>query len=139
MSSAALSSSLISQAQSNYEATREQKLLQQLKPGEVSNQNAKIEKSAKEFESMLLSNWLQQAEESMATVPGAEDDEADVAGREQMMGLGVQSLSSAMVASGGIGIASMIAKALHGAAAEAVSGEQTKAISGQNGKNNGHD
>ena len=24
---------------------------------------------------MLLSNWLQQAEQSMATVPGAEDDD----------------------------------------------------------------
>jgi Rod binding domain-containing protein len=64
---------------------------------------------------MLLSNWLQQAEQSMASVPGADDDE-DAGAREQMMSLGVQSLATAMTASGGIGIAKMIAKALHSAA-----------------------
>ena len=37
--------------------------------------DAKIEKGAREFEAMLLTTWLQQAEQSMATVPGAEDDE----------------------------------------------------------------
>lgn len=64
---------------------------------------------------MLLSTWLQQAEQSMATVPGAEDDE-DAAGRDQMMSLGVQSLASSLTASGGIGIAAMIAKSLHATA-----------------------
>jgi Rod binding domain-containing protein len=64
---------------------------------------------------MLLSNWLQQAEQSMASVPGADDDE-DAGAREQMMSLGVQSLATAMTASGGIGIAKMISKALHSAA-----------------------
>ena len=57
--------------------------------------DSKIEKSAREFESMLLSNWLQQAEQSMASVPGAEDDE-DAGARDQMMSLGVQSLATAM-------------------------------------------
>lgn len=64
---------------------------------------------------MLLSNWLQQAEQSMASVPGADDDE-DAGARDQMMSLGVQSLATAMTNSGGIGIAAMIAKALHSAA-----------------------
>ncbi len=67
---------------------------------------------------MLLSSWLQQAEQSMATVPGAEDDEA-ITGKDQMMSLGVQSLSTALVASGGIGIASMIVKAMHAQAEKA--------------------
>jgi Rod binding domain-containing protein len=87
-------------------------MMQQIQAGAGKPDNGRIEKSAKEFESMLLSSWLQQAEQSMATVPGAEDEE-DSTGRDQMMSLGVQSLSTAMVASGGIGIASMIAKALH--------------------------
>ncbi|MFZ0747279.1 MAG: rod-binding protein, partial [Terracidiphilus sp.] len=60
----------------------------------------------------LLSTWLQQAEQSMATVPGAEDDE-DASGRDQMMSMGVQSLANSMAASGGIGIAKMVAKAMH--------------------------
>lgn len=64
---------------------------------------------------MLLTSWLQQAERSMAGVPGGEDDE-DTPGKDQMMSLGVQSLATSMASSGGIGIASMIAKALHSAA-----------------------
>ena len=64
---------------------------------------------------MLLSNWLQQAEQSMASVPGAEDDE-DAGARDQMMSLGVQSLATSMTNSGGIGIAAMISKALHSVA-----------------------
>jgi Rod binding domain-containing protein len=74
---------------------------------------AKIEKGSKQFEEMLLSNWLQQAEQSFATVPGADDDDdQDKGGKDQMLGLGVQSLAQAMEASGGIGIAKMIAKAM---------------------------
>jgi Rod binding domain-containing protein len=94
---------------------------------------AKIEKSAKEFESMLLSTWLQQAEQSMATVPGAEDDE-DAAGRDQMMSLGVQSLATAMAASGGIGIASMIAKALHCGSRKGSRSTARAAAHGETGK-----
>ena len=36
---------------------------------------AKIVKSSREFESLLLGNWLQQAEESFAKVPGIDDEE----------------------------------------------------------------
>ena len=74
--------------------------------------DSKIEKSARDFESMLLSNWLQQAEQSMASVPGADDDE-DAGTREQMMSLGVQQLATSIAASGGLGIGKMIAKAMH--------------------------
>ncbi len=104
--------------QVNLQQAREMQLLQQIDSVKGSNDDAKIEKGATEFESMLLSTWLQQAEQSFATVPGAEDDE-DAAGRDQMMSLGVQSLAQSMAASGGIGIAKMIAKALHAAAEKA--------------------
>ena len=81
-------------------------------------EDAKIQKGAQQFEAMLLSTWLQQAERSFATVPGAEDDE-DAANRDQMLGLGVQSLAQSLAASGGIGIARMMSKALHAVAEKA--------------------
>jgi Rod binding domain-containing protein len=115
MSSSILGGSLAAQAQSSLLQMRQDRMLQQMKSPQTSD--AKIDKSAQEFESMLLSTWLQQAESSMATVPGAEDDE-DAGSREQMMSLGVQSLSTSLAASGGIGIGKMIAKALHASAAK---------------------
>jgi Rod binding domain-containing protein len=117
VSSSILGSSLAAQAQTSLLQTRQDSMLQQMKSPQGQGSDAKIDKSAQEFESMLLSTWLQQAESSMATVPGAEDDE-DAGTREQMMSLGVQSLSNAMAASGGIGIGKMIAKALHASAAK---------------------
>jgi Rod binding domain-containing protein len=69
-----------------------------------------------------VGSWLQQAEQSFATIPGADDDDQDV-GRDSMMSFGVQSLSTSMAASGGIGIGKMIAKAMH-AAADKAGGQQ---------------
>jgi len=118
MASTSLTGSLVSQAQSSLLQAQQERMVQQLKSPQAVTGDGKIEKSAQEFESMLLSTWLTQAEQSMATVPGAEDDE-DAAGRDQMMSLGVQSLANSMAASGGIGIGKMIAKALHKAADKA--------------------
>jgi len=85
-------------------------------PGSASTENSKIEKSAKDFESILLGSWLQQAEKSFASLPGGDDDgDADV-GKEQFQGIAMQSLGNAMTAAGGIGIAKMIATQLHKAA-----------------------
>jgi Rod binding domain-containing protein len=99
---------------------REDRMLGQIKSLNTGggNDDGKIEKGAMEFESMLLTSWLQQAEQSMASVPGAEDDE-DAPGKEQLMSLGTQQLATSMAASGGIGIAKMIAKAMHAAADKA--------------------
>jgi Rod binding domain-containing protein len=78
-----------------------------------SRENAKIEKAGKDFESILLGNWLQQAENSFAKVPGGDgqDDDED-AGKDQFQGLAMQSLATSLTASGGIGIAKMITKHL---------------------------
>ncbi|MGA8111718.1 MAG: rod-binding protein [Acidobacteriaceae bacterium] len=104
---------------------REDQMLRQLQSAQSAGKDdARIQKSAKEFEAMLLGSWLQQAEQSFATIPGAEDDE-DAAGRDQMMSLGVQSLSQAMADSGGIGIAKMIAKALEAADAKTEGASKT--------------
>jgi Rod binding domain-containing protein len=84
-------------------------------PGSAAAENSKIEKSAKDFESILLGSWLQQAEQSFGSLPGGDDDDADP-GKEQFQGIAMQSLGSSMTAAGGIGIAKMIARQLHKAA-----------------------
>ena len=93
------------------------RLIQGVQSSKSVTDSAKIEKGAKEFESVLVGSWLQQAEQSFATVPGA-DDGQDV-GRDSMMSLGVQTLATSMAATGGIGIGKMVAKAMHAAAAKA--------------------
>jgi Rod binding domain-containing protein len=83
------------------------------KAADPSTENGKIEKSAKDFESILLGSWLQQAEQSFASLPGGDDEgDADV-GKEQFQGIAMQSLGSSMTASGGIGLAKVISKQLH--------------------------
>src|ERR1700749_538452 len=76
-------------------------------------ENNKIEKAAKDFESILLSSWLQKAEESFASLPGGDDDEDADAGKEQLQAIAMQSLGASMTAAGGIGIAKMISRQLH--------------------------
>jgi Rod binding domain-containing protein len=102
-------------AQAGLQQSQENQMLQQINSAVSGKEDAKINKSAQQFEAMLLTTWLQQAEQSFATVPGADADE-DAVGRDQMMSLGVQSLAESLAASGGIGIGKMIAKALHAAA-----------------------
>ena len=76
----------------------------------------KIDRSAKDFESILLASWLQQAEESFGSLPGADDEEDGDPGKDQLQGIAMQSLGSSMTAAGGIGIAKMISAQLHKAA-----------------------
>jgi len=87
--------------------------------------NAKIEKSAKDFESILLGSWLQQAEQSFGSLPGGDEDGDEDSGKEQFQGIAMQSLGAAMTNSGGIGIAKMISKQLH----KAQDAEDAKAAS----------
>jgi Rod binding domain-containing protein len=124
---------LAAQAQSSILQSRESQMIGQLSSLQGSKDDAKIDKSAQDFESMLLSTWLQQAEQSMGSVPGADEDE-DAGQRDQMMSMGVQALSTSLAASGGIGIGKMIGKALHAtadrehAAAEAAVAAEGKKI-----------
>jgi len=89
-------------------------------PSPASRENAKIEKAGKDFESILLGNWLQQAEQSFAKVPGGdgEDGDDDDSSKDQFQGIAMQALAGSLTASGGIGIAKMITQHLHDAAAE---------------------
>jgi len=98
-------------AQSSALESREDLMMKQLQSPKAPSDDAKIEKGSREFEAILMGSWLQQAEESFATVPGTDKDEDP--GKGQMMSLGVQQLATSLAASGGIGIGKMIAKAMH--------------------------
>ena len=76
-------------------------------------ENAKIDKAGKDFESILLGSWLQQAEQSFAKVPGGDGDDDEDAGKDQFQGIAMQALAGSLTASGGIGIARMITEHLH--------------------------
>jgi Rod binding domain-containing protein len=89
--------------------------------------DAKIEKSSTDFESILLSSWLQQAEQSFGSLPGGDDEDTD-SGKDQYMGIAMQSLGTSMTASGGIGIAKMISKSLHKAEDARVAKIQTAPV-----------
>ena len=81
--------------------------------GKSANDNfAKIDKAGKDFESILLGEWLEKAEKSFATVPGQDPDQDSDAGHDQFESIGCQFLGEALSKAGGIGIASMISKHL---------------------------
>ncbi len=74
--------------------------------------SAKIDKAARDFESILIGEWLEKAEKSFASVPGVDKDPDQDAGHDQFQSISCQFLAEALSKSGGIGIASMISKHL---------------------------
>lgn len=84
--------------------------------------SGKIEKAARDFESILLGEWLQQAEKSFGTVPGSDPDKDAYPGHDQFQSIGCEYLAGALSKAGGIGLAKMITKHL-----QAVAGTQPKA------------
>ena len=113
-------------AQSSLLKSNQDRLIQGMKTASGKNDSAKIDKGAREFEAVLVGSWLQQAEQSFATVPGADEDE-NAGTRDQVMSFGVQSLATSLAASGGIGIGTMIAKAMH-AKADKASGQTPEPV-----------
>jgi Rod binding domain-containing protein len=79
-------------------------------PSKGTTAPAQLRHAATEFESILLSQWLQGAESSFGSVPGADDDED--AGDEQMKNFAVQALAKSFSDSGGIGLAKIVSSAL---------------------------
>jgi Rod binding domain-containing protein len=79
---------------------------------------AKIQKSAREFEAVLLSHWLEQAEQSFASVPGSDQDPDQDPGKDQFHAIAMQAVGGALTGGhGGLGIAAMVAKHLQAQAA----------------------
>lgn len=86
-------------------------------------QNAKLEKAGKDFEAILLGSWLQQAEQSFATVPGGDGQDDSDSGKDQFQGIAMQALASSLTAAGGIGIAKLITRHLQSASIETPEGQ----------------
>ena len=99
-------------AQTSALQSSEDRLIQGVKQPKSAVDAAKIDKGAKEFEAVLVGSWLQQAEQSFGSLPGGDDEDTD-SGKDQYMGIAMQSLGASLTASGGIGIAKMVAKSLH--------------------------
>jgi len=91
-----------------------------------SREDAKIDKAGKDFESILLGNWLQQAEQSFAKVPGGDGEDDDDSSKDQFQGIAMQALAGSLTASGGIGIAKMITQRLHAVSEGTTSETATK-------------
>lgn len=68
----------------------------------------KVHEASQEFESVLLGQWLQDAEDSFGSVPGGDED----ADSSQMKNFAMQHLAQEITKSGGIGIAKIVEGAL---------------------------
>lgn len=86
---------------------------------------------AGEFESMLLNQWLQSAESTFASVPGADDE--DEAGDAQIKEFAVQALARGIVAAGGIGISAMVERNLEKTRTAEVSNSRVPSLPQQSG------
>jgi len=82
-----------------------------------STDTQKIDKTAREFEGILLGEWLQQAEKSFASVPGGDSGQNTDPGHDQLQSIGCEFLGGALSKAGGIGIAKMISQHLKAAEA----------------------
>ena len=102
------------------------RLLEQAEAGASSKQDAKIDKAGRDFESILLTSWLEKAEASFGSVPGGDEDDAEDPGKGQLQAIATQALGSALAASGGIGIARMITEHLK-SSADSVAGTERQA------------
>jgi Rod binding domain-containing protein len=94
----------------------------------------KIQHSASEFESILLTSWLESAEKSFATVPGGDDDENADPGKNQFQSYAMQAVATSLTKAGGIGIAAMIASSLgkiSGTEQSPDSAEETEKVEGR--------
>ena len=91
--------------------------LSSLQPTAIATKSSggKLAHAAVEFESVLLGQWLGNAEKSFATVPGSEDAE-DPQG-EQMLNFAMGQLAHSIAGKGGFGIAKIVQEGLEHAAA----------------------
>jgi Rod binding domain-containing protein len=83
---------------------------------------SKIDKASHDFESILVGQWLEKAEKSFATVPGADPDQTQDSGHDQFQSIACQYLAQGLTKNGGFGIAAMISKHLTAVAASQSAG-----------------
>ncbi|ADW70902.1 rod-binding protein [Granulicella tundricola] len=121
----------VQSSQFNDLATQSDRLLQRTQAAANASatpslEDAKITKAGKDFESILLGSWLQQAENSFGSVPGGDEDDDAGSGKDQFQGIAMQAMAGSLTASGGIGIAKMITSHLHSAADSEKAGAHAK-------------
>lgn len=92
-----------------------------------SSGDSNVTAAAKEFESVLLGQWLKDAQSSFATVPGNEDEDV---GASQTMDFATQHLAKEIAARGGVGIANLVEGGLRKSTDEPHPSGSTKAIGG---------
>jgi Rod binding domain-containing protein len=80
-------------------------------PSSVNPASPKLAKAAREFEAILLQNWLEKMNKSMA-----EDKDSQDAAHDTITSMGAQAVATALSARGGIGIASMLLRHLQAGA-----------------------
>jgi Rod binding domain-containing protein len=85
---------------------------QGLRHGVAQNDPAKINKASRDFESILIGQWLEQAEKSFGTIPGTDPDQENDSAHDQFQSIACQTLAQGLSKTGGFGIASMISKQL---------------------------
>jgi Rod binding domain-containing protein len=88
-----------------------------LEPKLKESDHSKIEKAARDFESILLGQWLEEAQRAFATAPGSDPDEDNDVdpGHGELQSLAIQSLAKGLTKPGGIGISRMIVRQLEAA------------------------
>ncbi len=98
--------------------------LARVRASQGSKSTDKVEKAARDFEAILLGQWLEQAQKTFSAVPGSDDDDQEDAdpGKDEFKAIAMQSLAASVAASGGIGIAKMISRQLHKADGTAAPG-----------------
>jgi hypothetical protein len=97
--------------QTNALQAGQDRVMQQVTSSPSTSDDAKIEKGSQQFAAILVDSWLQEAQQSFATVPGADEDKD--AGDDQMMSFGIQSLGNSLAAKGIFGIGKMISQSMH--------------------------
>lgn len=86
--------------------------------------SGKIDKAARDFESILVGQWLEKAEKSFASVPGSDPDQDNDSGRDQFQSIACQSLAQGLSKTGRFGIAAMLSRQLKTDANRGTTGEQ---------------
>ena len=74
--------------------------------------HSKLQKSAQQFEAILIAKWLEEAEASFAKLPGDDKDPDADPGQDQFRSMAQQFLAESISSAGGLGIAAMIVKHL---------------------------
>jgi Rod binding domain-containing protein len=86
--------------------------IQNLRNRSAKDDPARIDKAARDFESVLVGQWLEQAEKSFAAVPGNDPDQQSDSAHDQFQSIACQALAQGLSRTGGFGIAEMVRKQL---------------------------